>query len=397
LRFFSCIGGGICYTARHPGATSFCTTTIVFYSCVQAPYDLRQNVDRTRNFTYHDADESGNYNPELEARERALELNKRRAAKRAKKIKETETAKKEKVKDKGRKKTKARSRPNKPAVSTPLKEPDRTTRYLTAKDLADIDDGDEDEDEDEDERISLREATPEFIMEDEAGNRGPVTEIQTSFAHPIDFSLSPTTGGCDFCESPIFGMYGYLEKSVHVIKWDTGLGYTEIGGGHCDKHNPTKMCDACSNDRVHINLCESHEMQKIYEVDEQTYENALKDLLGASGTSSETLDQLQRWCSMCSSPASFGCCTLNEDDEVIGCGLRLCESCAFVLHEQFQGSSSAMAEAFDQEPKLRKNDGGEDGLRVRADVGLLSENGLLMKKFLSSIPAAGGESFDLDN
>jgi hypothetical protein len=195
---------------------------------------LRQNVDRTRNFTYHDADESGNYNPELEARERA---NKRRAAKRAKKAKETETAKKEKAKDKGRKKTKARSRPNKPAVSTPFKEPDRTTRYLTAKDLEDIDDGDEDE------RMSLRVATPEFIKEDEAGRRGPVTEIQTSFAYPIDFSPTPTTRGCDFCESPIFGKYGYLKKSVHLIKWDTSLGYIEIGGGHCDKHNPTKMCD----------------------------------------------------------------------------------------------------------------------------------------------------------
>jgi hypothetical protein len=358
---------------------------------------LRQNVDRTRNFTYHDADESGNYNPELEARERALELNKRRATKRAKKAKETESAKKEKekAKDKGRKKAKARSRPNKPAVSTPLKKPNGTTRYLTAKDLEDIDD--EDEDEDEDERTSLRGATPEMIMEDEAGNRGPVTEIQTSFAHPIHFSLTPSTRGCDFCESPLFGMYGYLEKSVHVIKWDTGLGYTEIGGGHCDKHNPTKMCDACTNRRIQITLCESHEMHKIYEVDELTYENALEDLLGASGESSETLEQLQRWCSMCSSPASFGCCTLYQDDEGRGCGLRLCESCAFVLHENFQGSIPAMAEAFDQEPKLRKTDGGEDGLRVRADVGLLSENGLLMKKFLSSTFADGGESFDLDN
>jgi hypothetical protein len=57
-----------------------------------------------------------------------------------------------------------------------------------------------------------------------------------------------------------------------------------------------------------------------------------------------------------------------------------------------------MAEAFDQEPKPRKTDGGEDGeLRVRAYVGLLSEEGLFMKKSFSSLPVDEGKPCDLDN
>lgn len=74
-----------------------------------------------------------------------------------------------------------------------------------------------------------REATPEMEMEDGEGNKGMLTKIMTSFAHPIRFQAQD----CNFCEIPIFGMVGYFEREVHVIRWHNGLGYAEVGGGHC--------------------------------------------------------------------------------------------------------------------------------------------------------------------
>lgn len=74
-----------------------------------------------------------------------------------------------------------------------------------------------------------REPTPEMEMEDGEGNKGMLTKISTSFAHPIRFQARD----CNFCEIPIFSMVGYFEREVHVIRWHNGLGYAEVGGGHC--------------------------------------------------------------------------------------------------------------------------------------------------------------------
>jgi hypothetical protein len=358
---------------------------------------LRQNVDRNRVFTYHDADESGNYNPALEARERALELNKCKATKKAKKSEKAKVSEKAKKPEKARdsektkkKKTtekteeggKKKEKKKKTAkgclkISKPVSRPPGNsrarTKYLTAEDLKDIEDGEEDE------CTTSREATPEMILEDQAGNTGPVTEIQTSFAHPMQFNFSPV-GNCSFCEISLFGVTGHFEKSVHVIQWDTGLGFTEIGGGHCDKNSPTKMCDTCTRIRVSISTCEAHKLQQIYAVDEMTFEDTLEDLLAAPGGSPEMHNQLQRWCSMCFLPASFGCCAY-LGGEVIGCGLRLCDRCEIDLREKFGGCSLTMAEALCEQPMIKKTDQEWKG-RVRADVGLLSGTGLLMKLFL---------------
>ena len=255
---------------------------------------MRQNVERNIVFTNHDADESGNYNPDLEAREGTLEPIRCKATKKGKKAekppkptrpskpsrpanpaksrkaakaKKSGTAKKaEKGKmvrpnkggekdntaegftERERKKTKSRMKLTKSAYRPPGKSRTRT-KYLTDEDLKDI------MDEYEDECAPSRESTPEMIMEDQAGNRGPVMEIQTSFAHPIRFSLGPIEK-CGFCEVTLFGITGHFEKSVAVIQWDTGLGFTEMGGGHCDKHSPTGMCGTCTQSRAAIALCD---------------------------------------------------------------------------------------------------------------------------------------------
>ena len=113
-----------------------------------------------------------------------------------------------------------------------------------------------------------------------------------------------------------------------------------------------------------------------------TYGGALEDLVAVLGGSPAIHEQLQRWCSMCFYPASFGCC-VPQDGGVIGCGLRLCDRCEIDLRGKYQGCSSEMASALDEQPKIEKDDG-ELLERVRADVGMLPKTGLLMRNFFET-------------
>ena len=55
--------------------------------------------------------------------------------------------------------------------------------------------------------------------------------------------------------------------------------------------------------------CDEHDMQRIFPDDTvSSFEEACADLLEAAENSKEVQQQLQRWCSMCFSPAAFTCC-----------------------------------------------------------------------------------------
>ena len=110
--------------------------------------------------------------------------------------------------------------------------------YFTPEDLEDLNNTDE--------GMQSRSPTPEIEMEDDAGQKGLLTKIKTSFSHPIQFGTIANTPDCNFCELPIFGVVGLFEKQVHVICWYNGLGYTEVGGGHAHNNGPTTMCQACT-------------------------------------------------------------------------------------------------------------------------------------------------------
>jgi hypothetical protein len=243
-----------------------------------------------------------------------------------------------------------------------------------------------------------REATPELEMEDEAGNKGMLRKIPTSFAHPIEFHTS--CSNCNFCEMPIYGFVGYFERQVHVIQYYNGLGCTEVGGGHCENNGPTRMCAECTNTRLQIMCCPSHELERIAPDDAALDFDALAgELMGAKPGSAEVRYQLQRWCSMCFSVATMGCGTLqgavaNEDDqEIAGCGLRLCDGCAGKLRDEHLWDFNAMADQMDLMPKTSEEDEQSGALlgKARADVGFLSERGLLMK----CVSAGAGESMEL--
>ncbi|KAH9875413.1 hypothetical protein J1614_004905 [Plenodomus biglobosus] len=254
-----------------------------------------------------------------------------------------------------------------------------SSSYFTAEDLADM--------EMRDEETSSREATPEMEMEDNAGNIGLITKIKTSFAHPIQFNVAAEdVSDCNFCEMPMFGVIGHFERAVHVIRWYNGRGYTEIGGGHCEDNGPTKMCGPCATIRLQIMVCEYHELERAIDgTDMPGLEEISDDLISAEPGSEEMLYQLQRWCSMCFAAAKFGCATVQpsvcgeEEENVVGCGLRLCDRCAARLKDEFEGDVSLMASDMDMLPKISVADeGGNLEGRTRADVGLLKRDGLLM-------------------
>lgn len=275
---------------------------------------------------------------------------------------------------------------NLPEVSRP------NSDFFSPEDLADL--------KNDEEMAITRQDTPEVEMEDGAGNIGVVTKIQTSFAHPIQFScFEENTTDCNFCELPVFSFVGHFERTVHVLRWHNGYGYTELGGGHCENTGPTTMCQPCTMGRAQILSCEMHHLRYIHDDLEAIpeFEETFAELLETAVTPSEVRYQLQRWCSMCFSPAIFACSTpqpsflTNNESEVVleGCGLRLCGSCEKILREDFDGNSSAMAEFMDIQGKAKEGDENTEGLIVRADVGFISFKGLLIKAM--EVSHEGGE------
>lgn len=226
-------------------------------------------------------------------------------------------------------------------------------------------------------------------MQDGVGHKGILTKIRTSFAHPMHFNVTTNEASdCNFCEMPLFGVAGHWEREVHVIRWYNGLGYSEIGGGWCEDKGPTQMCEGCTISRIQTVVCPSHELQSMFD-DEMTQivDTAVDELMLAEPGSSEMQFQLQRWCSMCFSLATFGCATLQpslcgeDETEIVGCGLRLCRQCEVTLKEGFDGDVDLMASAMEQLPKMNEADAQRGVLyaRTRADVGFLRKDGLLMR------------------
>lgn len=254
---------------------------------------------------------------------------------------------------------------------------------FTQEDLADLMENDEE--------IPSREVTPEIEMEDNAGNKGMLTKIKTSFAHPITFSASVhDVSDCNFCEMAIFGLVGHFEREVHVIQWYSGRGYTEVGGGHCDDKGPTNMCVDCTSLRLQIMACSAHELQPLYDDSAAMpeFDTAADDLVMAAESGSKTIQyQLQRWCSMCFSVAVFGCACVQpsvcgeEEVQVPGCGLRLCYQCEVAFRERYGDDLDQMVKYMDSQSKVGELDDQSADLegKVRADIGFLSQDGLLLR------------------
>ena len=155
------------------------------------------------------------------------------------------------------------------------------------------------------------------------------------------------------------------------------------------------MCADCTNRRLQVLACPGHQFERVTDVavdhDELAHELAEAEIGGA-----DVQYQLQRWCSICFSPALYGCCTVQpnvvgqEVAEITGCHLRLCFACEMTLRERHEGDLDQMVTEMDSKPKIVEADElleREIKGRPRADVGFLRQDGLLMRTVLVMIDA----------
>lgn len=70
-----------------------------------------------------------------------------------------------------------------------------------------------------------------------------------------------------------------------------------------------------------------------------------------------------------------------DDEEVIGCGARLCEGCFEALQGNFAGNFEYLAKVMGEQPKTAEGDEhtGELQSKPRADIDFIRQEGLLMR------------------
>ncbi|KAI7199341.1 hypothetical protein KC316_g3330 [Hortaea werneckii] len=208
---------------------------------------------------------------------------------------------------------------------------------------------------------------------------GATKRIVSRFSHPIQFNAEDANGStpCSFCEHTSFQIIGLEAKEHDVIEWQDGRGYNEIGGGHReDGVEPTRVCTACTMRRLLIIMCEKHQMRLIPGLSPETMdvEGAINSLFSGA------LRQQDRWCSVCPSLASYECKATSSVDllghECQGCGLSLCETCMLNPADRYKGDLQQMLSVLKDEPSH------ERPLGLRADWNLLKQDGLLMRHVL---------------
>ncbi|PKY01732.1 hypothetical protein P168DRAFT_274348 [Aspergillus campestris IBT 28561] len=174
---------------------------------------------------------------------------------------------------------------------------------------------------------------------------GEPRTLTTSLAHPVNFAHDPPDDGsspCHWCANFIYGLLGLGKRTVQVMDYGNGK-YEEISGEHTVAgHEPSRMCVACALERIHITQCAGHRIipLKGYSPDTFDFGAAFKSLTpGIEGPS-----MINPWCSLCPSPAFFGCSAIQPvnvyqecvdpcSPDAVGCGLLLCERCEAGMRE----------------------------------------------------------------
>ncbi|KAK2788157.1 hypothetical protein FQN53_004042 [Emmonsiellopsis sp. PD_33] len=220
---------------------------------------------------------------------------------------------------------------------------------------------------------------------------GPITKtIQTSFAHPIDFTHQPSRNPskpCHWCHDFTYGILGLGQIGVQVTDYRTGKGYTEIGPGHVSAGSePSRMCSRCAMERICIIECNgtpaTHKIVPIEGVDEKTFDEAAAfNSLFAVDSETGSCTAGNAWCSVCVSPAFNRCVGAPREDSLVhamaemgmgsgrGCGLVLCGRCAQVMREMKGNLSRTI---------VRRK---KDGVEMRADVEFLSSESELYQRY----------------
>lgn len=208
---------------------------------------------------------------------------------------------------------------------------------------------------------------------------GVIQSIVTRFAHPITFNYEPPTPlehiSCHWCNDLWYGLVGLEPVEVEVIDYRNGGGYTEIENGHtCAGELPSRMCTTCTLARLTIAACTSHEVEPIPGVNPDAFTAAsFRHYLVRGMTEFARFD----WCCICKTPASFHCLKPQEPDVLCsdprdGCGLLLCDRCAYFLMGRYGGVLERLIDGL----KLQH---GESVLR--ADAEFLHPKGELLQRY----------------
>lgn len=215
---------------------------------------------------------------------------------------------------------------------------------------------------------------------------GRTMTIRTTWAHPVNFKHIPTqTEPCHFCSDFRYGIYGYGEIEVDVIKYQDSPSYEEIGNGHRSTHDgPTRMCVKCSLTRLYISRCTVHSI-----VQNVKRSKELEEQYGSQLASVDWVPEFPtlkvgvlRSCSLCPSPAYWRCNADQCRDKLgrvltglrgkrVGCGLVLCDSCARQVHRDGILKRASIEDSNNGAPKMMQ----------RADVDFLFPGSLLHEAF----------------
>lgn len=187
------------------------------------------------------------------------------------------------------------------------------------------------------------EASPQLSGPRPSSSDGRLLTIRTAWAHPIEFKHIPSPNEpCHFCSDFRYGIYGYGEMEIDVIKYRNSADYEELGNGHrsCQREQ-TRMCTKCSLSRLYISRCAVHSIVASGVRSQAAEEWYLSQLLADDWVPERPSLKVgaRRACSLCPNAAYWRCGADKCSDKVgrpilgqrgrgIGCGLLLCDSCA---------------------------------------------------------------------
>ena len=213
--------------------------------------------------------------------------------------------------------------------------------------------------------------------------------IKTRLPHPIRFNyMDPEDGSvpCSWCNDLTYGLLGLGRVNVEVADYHDGQGYLEIRGGHVGRGaEPSRMCQECTLTRLEIVACGEHQMTMLEGVDTDTLDPDYVDGFLLLGVASQATFE---WCSVCPTIASYGCAkpktvgpvqnlSEEDDDEVLGCGLLLCEDCRKRMASDYCGSLTTMITDMEDDEEIHD-------FALRADANFLRSDGHLVSRIYGS-------------
>ncbi|KAL8686238.1 MAG: hypothetical protein Q9218_007250 [Villophora microphyllina] len=194
---------------------------------------------------------------------------------------------------------------------------------------------------------------------------------RTRLAQPILFNYEPlenssdTSPPCHFCFDPLYGLLGI--GPVNTLQ-------------KAQSNMPTRVCVCCTSERLQIIACEYHDLQPLANMNPDTFDHEkVTEYLISGYVYNGNMDW--EWCSMCPTAASYACRHPAEDEHdrdgllirqpkgEEGCGLRLCDTCAYMLYQESHRDFETLVE---RKVMMGEREEGEFG--VRADAELLLDH-----------------------